>query len=367
MKIRGRELFSIVLVLVLLSGLFVLPGTVSAAEKTVRLQIQTPYPTSFPFVQRVVKMWDRINLMTGGAVKVTFHPPGGIVPAYSEWDAMQKGTLDAAFTVPSDVRGVFGAPGDLFNQYAGGPTADETMSWINFGNGKKLLQELIEARGFTQVQAIGIVNMSLAEDELWSNKKIEKPEDYKGLKVRTYGQWGKVLEAVGASVVTLPGGEVYQALERGVIDACELGTSADNESLHINEVAKYCYYPGVHSPGNVHYILFNKKSWSKIPPEYQAVIEREIMATALENWLAGAAESAAARQRMAAKGTIFLELPQSVQQYLVRECDKMWEEFAAKDEMYAKVYKDQLEFLAGYRALIGQIQPDIAAIRASMK
>lgn len=362
---KGRLIACWLLVAALtLLGVPTLAPEATAAQKTVKLQIQTPYPTSFPYVQRVAKMWQRIKAISGGQVDVTFFPPGGIVPAYSEWDAMQKGTLDGAFTVPSDVRGVFGPLGDLFNQFPGGPTAEEMMSWIYFGNGKKLLQELIESKGFKEVMVLGIANMSLAEDELWVNKKIEKPEDYKGLKVRTYGQWGKVLEAVGASVVTLPGGEVYQAMERGVIDACELGTSADNESLHINEVAKIGYYPGVHSPGNVHYILFNKKSWAKLAPEHQQLIEREVLATAMENWLAGAVENAAARDRMRAKGTQFLQLPPRVQKFLLEKTDAMWDGVASKDAVFAKVYKDQAAFLDKHRGLIREIQPDIAGIRS---
>jgi TRAP-type mannitol/chloroaromatic compound transport system substrate-binding protein len=362
---RRLVLWSVlVATLTLLLGVPTLPPEASAAQqKVVKLQIQTPYPTSYPYVQRVIKMWQRIKAVTGGQVDVSFFPPGGIVPAYAEWDAMQKGTLDGAFTVPSDVRGVFGPVGDLFNQFPGGPTAEEMMAWIYFGNGKKLMQELIESKGFKDVMVIGIANLALAEDELWVNKKIEKPEDYKGLKVRTYGQWGKVLEAVGASVVTLPGGEVYQALERGVIDACELGTSVDNESLHINEVAKIAYYPGVHSPGNVHYILFNKKSWAKLAPEHQQLIEREILATAMENWLAGATENAAARDRMRAKGTQFLELPIRVQKFLLEKTDAMWDGVASKDPVFAKVFKDQNTYLGKHRALIGEIQPDIARIR----
>jgi TRAP-type mannitol/chloroaromatic compound transport system substrate-binding protein len=350
--------------LVLLAGMLA-PPLEAAAPQKVKLQIQTPYPTSFPYVQRVVKMWQRIKTISGGQVDVTFFPPGGIVPAYSEWDAMQKGTLDGAFTVPSDVRGVFGPLGDLFNQYPGGPASEEMVAWIYYGNGKTMLQELIESKGFSNVQVIGVANLSLAEDELWVKKKIETPEDYKGLKVRTYGQWGKVLEAVGASVVTLPGGEVYQAMERGVIDACELGTSADNESLHINEVAKIAYYPGVHSPGNVHYVFFNKKSWAKLPPEYQQLIEREILSTAFENYLAGAVENAAARERMRAKGTQFLELPMNVQKFLVQKTDVMWDDVAKKDAAFAKVYKDQATFLAKHRALIGEIQPNLQAIRGA--
>ena len=350
--------------LILLAGMFVSASEAAAPQK-VKFQIQTPYPTSYPYVQRVMKMWQRIKAVTGGQVEVAFFPPGGIVPAYSEWDAMQKGTLDGAFTVPSDVRGVFGPLGDLFNQYPGGPASEEMVAWIYFGNGKTLLQELIESKGFSNVQVIGIANLALAEDELWAKKKIEKPEDYKGLKIRTYGQWGKVLEGVGASVVTLPGGEVYQAMERGVIDACELGTSVDNESLHINEVAKFCYYPGVHSPGNVHYIFFNKKSWGKLTPEYQQLIEREILSTAFENYLAGAVENAAARERMRAKGTQFLELPMNVQKFLVQKTDAMWDDVAKKDAAFAKVYKDQAAFLAKHRALIGEIQPNLNAIRGA--
>jgi TRAP-type mannitol/chloroaromatic compound transport system substrate-binding protein len=349
--------------LVLVAGGILWCAADATAGQRVKLQIQTPYPTSFPYVQRVAKMWQRIKTISGGQADVTFFPPGGIVPAYSEWDAMQKGTLDGAFTVPSDVRGVFGPLGDLFNQFPGGPTSDEMVAWIYHGNGKALLQELIEAKGFTNVQVVGIANLSLAEDELWVKKKIEKPEDYKGLKIRTYGQWGKVLEAVGASVVTLPGGEVYQAMERGVIDACELGTSADNESLHINEVAKFGYYPGVHSPGNVHYVFFNKKSWAKLPPEFQQLIEREVLATAFENYLAGTVENAAARERMRAKGTTFLPLPMTVQKFLLEKTDAMWDGVASKDPAFAKVFKDQSAFLARHRALLGEIQPNIKAIR----
>jgi len=354
----------LVVAIVCLTGVFALPSDTAAGQR-VKLQIQTPYPTSFPYVQRVTKMWQRIKSISGGQVDVTFFPPGGIVPAYSEWDAMQKGTLDGAFTVPSDVRGVFGPLGDLFNQYPGGPASEEMVAWIYYGNGKALLQELIESKGFTNVQVIGIANLSLAEDELWVNKKIEKPEDYKGLKIRTYGQWGKGLESVGAAVVTLPGGEVYQAMERGVIDACELGTSADNESLHINEVAKFCYYPGVHSPGNVHYVFFNRKSWAKLAPEHQQLIEREILSTAFENYLAGTVENAAARERMRAKGTTFLQLPMNVQKFLVQKTDAMWDDVARKDAAFAKVYKDQSAFLAKHRALIGEIQPNIQAIRGA--
>jgi len=343
------------------------PNSASAQDKTIRWKIQTPYPLAVPYVARTAKMGDRIKAMTNGRLDIKFYPPGGIVPAYSEWDAMQKGTLDGSFVTPSDVRGIFGPVGDLFNQYPAGPTAIETVSWMLYGNGHKLLREVMDKLGFTNVVFVAPANLSVAEDEMWTNKKIDKPSDYKGLKIRTFGYWGQILQGVGASVVTLPGGELYQALERGVIDACEYGTSADNFAIHLNEVTKYCYYPGVHSPGNVHYILVNKKSWEKLPPDLQQIVRQESLATAMENFAAGAVESATAREQMRAKGTQFLPLNMEVQAFITKKSEELWESFAAKDPVYAKVYKDQQEFLKKYRNLMGEIQPDFTKIYEFMK
>jgi TRAP-type mannitol/chloroaromatic compound transport system substrate-binding protein len=366
MKKRIR-LGAICVVVTLVASFFVLTGPAPAQDKTIRWKIQTPYPLAVPYVARTAKMGDRIKGMTNGRLEIKFYPPGGIVPAYAEWDAMQKGTLDGAFTVPADVRGVFGPVGDLFNQYPMGPTGIEMVSWMLFGNGEKLLREVMDKVGFTNVVFVAPVNLSVAEDEMWTNKKIEKPADFKGLKIRTFGYWGQILQGVGASVVTLPGGELYQAMERGVIDALEYGTPADNEAIKIHEVAKFCYYPGVHSPGNVHYIFANKKSWERLSPDLREIIKRESLATAMENFASGAVESAMARDKMRAKGTQFLPLNMEVQTFIAQKADELWDSFAAKDPVYAKVYKDQKEFLKKYRELMSEIQPDFAKIYEALR
>jgi TRAP-type mannitol/chloroaromatic compound transport system substrate-binding protein len=363
-KIRLGATF---LVVALVVSFFIPAPSAAAQDKTVRWKVQTPYPLAVPYVARTAKMGDRIKAMTGGRFDLKFYPPGGIVPAYSEWDALQKGTLDGGFMTPSDVRGIFGPVGDLFNQYPMGPTAIETVSWMLYGNGEKLLREVMDKIGFKDVVFVGPANLSVAEDEIWTNKKIEKPSDFKGLKVRTFGYWGQILQGVGASVVTLPGGELYQALERGVIDACEYGTSADNLAIHLNEVTKYCYYPGVHSPGNVHYIFVNKKSWEKLTPDLRELLKRETLATAMDNFAAGAVESAQARETMRAKGTQFLPLNMEMQVFIAQKSEELWNTFVAKDPVYAKVYKDQKEFLAKYRSLMGEIQPDFTKIYEAMK
>jgi TRAP-type mannitol/chloroaromatic compound transport system substrate-binding protein len=364
---RSVRIWAIFTILALGGYLMMSSPSAQAQQRRFRWKIQTPYPLAVPYVERTAKMAERIKVMTAGRLDIKFYPPGGIVPAYSEWDAMQKGTLDGAFITPSDVRGIFGPVGDLFNQYPAGPTGPETVSWMLFGDGEKLLREVMDKVGFTNVVFVNPANLSIAEDEMWTNKKINTPADYKGLKIRTFGYWGKILEGVGASVVTLPGGELYQAMERGVIDACEYGTSADNYAIHLNEVAKYCYYPGVHSPGNVHYIFANKNSWEKLPADLREVLKRESLATAMDNYSAGTVDSAKARKAMKAKGTIFLPLSMEVQAFIVEKSDKLWKTFAQTDATYAKVYKNQTAFLKKYRDLMGQVQPDFLKIDECIK
>jgi TRAP-type mannitol/chloroaromatic compound transport system substrate-binding protein len=366
MKSRIRSV-AILLVVSLAVAFFLPTSPAPAQDKTIRWKIQTPYPLAVPYVARTAKMGDRIKAMSNGRLDIKFYPPGGIVPAYAEWDALQKGTLEGGFMTPSDVRGIFGPVGDLFNQYPMGPTGIEMVSWMLYGNGEKLLREVMDKVGFKEVVFVAPANLSVAEDEMWTNKKIEKPADFKGLKIRTFGYWGQILQGVGASVVTLPGGELYQALERGVIDACEYGTSADNEAIKLNEVTKYCYYPGVHSPGNVHYIFVNKKAWERLSPDLREIIKRESLATAMDNFAAGAVESAQAREKMRAKGTQFLPLNMEVQAFIAQKSDELWDSFAAKDPVYAKVYKDQKEFMKKYRELMGEIQPDFTKIYEALK
>jgi TRAP-type mannitol/chloroaromatic compound transport system substrate-binding protein len=365
-KVRKILVSAVALSVLVCFAALLFPAPAPAQDRTIRWKIQTPYPLAVPYVARTVKMADRIKTMTNGRLDIKFHPPGGIVPAYAEWDALQKGTLEGGFMTPSDVRGIFGPVGDLFNQYPMGPTGIEMVSWMMYGNGEKLLREVMDKLGFTNVVFVGPANLSVAEDEMWTNKKIEKPEDFKGLKIRTFGFWGQILQGVGASVVTLPGGELYQAMERGVIDALEYGTTADNEAIHLNEVAKYCYYPGVHSPGNVHYIFVNKSAWEKLPAEFREIVKRETLATAMDNYAAGAVDAAMARERMRKKGTQFLPLNLDVQVFIAKKSEELWNSFAAKDPVYAKVYKDQNAFMKQYRDLMGEIQPDFTKIYGAM-
>ncbi len=340
-------------------------GTPSQPDgETFNWTVQVTYPLGMAHAaNQKVLFEERLPRLTDGRFKGQVLEPGAIVPAYEGWTGTNDGVLDAVFITAADERGKFGPVADLFNQYAGpAPTGPEMATWIQAGDGMDLFRQTVEKAGFDNVHVVGLSNIAGPEDELWSNKKIEGLDSYQGLKIRTFGSWGKILEAIGASVVTMPGGEVYQGMERGVIDACELGEPGVDRGLAMHEVSDYLYYPGTHSPGNVHYIVANKASWDALPDDLKYILEREVAATALEQQSKLAVLDAEAMEFFADYGVEILEMPMEVQAYIVLEAGKLWQEFASEDDWYAEVYENQQSFLSMIREGRGKITPNFNAI-----
>ena len=108
---------------------------------------------------------------------------------------------------------------------------------------------------------------------LFSNKKATKMSDFKGMRVRTPGWYMDIMTKLGASVSPLPGGEVYLALERGVIDAAEFSAPAINYPMGFDDITKYVIEPGVHQPSVQCGLLFNKDAWNELPDDLKWIVK----------------------------------------------------------------------------------------------
>ena len=109
-------------------------------------------------------------------------------------------------------------------------------------------------------------------------------EDFKGMKVRTPGWYMDILNRLGASVTPLPGSEIYLALERGVIDACEFSCPAVNYPMGFHEITKYVIEPGVHQPACQFDVVFNKKKFEALPNDLKAIVKICAKETQLWSW-----------------------------------------------------------------------------------
>jgi TRAP-type mannitol/chloroaromatic compound transport system substrate-binding protein len=303
-------------------------------------------------------------VVTDGGLVIEVNEPGSIVATDGEWDAVQAGTLDGAFTTPVNNKKAFGSVAGLFCEYAASPNPDQMAAWYLFGDGLALEQQLIDKTpGYDKVMTLGPFASSGAEEELCTNKKLETVDDLKGLKIRTFGDWGKILEDAGASVVGMPAGDVYEALQRGVIDACELSDRTTNMSFGIQEVTDYWYHPGIHAPMATFDFYVNMDSWNALPDSYKELLRFTQKAVLMHNLFMMPVNNIEATKELKAMGTPeLLETPHSIQLFLVEKADDMWKEEAAKDPFFAQVYENQWNFVKGYASVVNEVQPNIAAL-----
>ncbi len=183
----------------------------------------------------------------------------------------------------------------------------------------------------------------------WFRKPINGPDDFKGLKMRIPGLAGKVYAKLGVDVKVLPGGEIFPALERGVIDAAEFVGPFQDRKLGLHKAAKYYYTTGWHETATVSEIIVNKRAWESLPPDLQAIIENAAAACQVvsEAWCQKT-NAEAMEDLVKNHGVIAQPLPDSVVKRLRELTKEALDEAVAKDPLTKKVHESYMSFKAIY-------------------
>lgn len=238
------------------------------AQGTMEWRMVTSWPKGLPGVfagaERVAK---RIEEASDGRLKIKVYGGGEIVPPLQVWDAVSSGTAemghDASYYHTSKTMATA-----FFCAVPFGMTQVEHNAWIQFGGGQKVWDEIyanFNLKGFlcgnTGTQMGG-----------WFRKEVKSVADFQGLKFRMPGLGGEVLKKLGATVVLLPGGEVFAALQSGAIDGTEWIGPYNDLSLGFYKVAPYYYWPGIHEPGPALQLTVNKEKYDALPKDLQAII-----------------------------------------------------------------------------------------------
>jgi TRAP-type mannitol/chloroaromatic compound transport system substrate-binding protein len=253
-------------------------GGVAAAATTVsapalsqgikQLKMVTTWPKNFPGLGTgAERLASRIGTMSGGKLQIKVYAAGELVPPFQSFDAVSQGNADLSHSVSYYWQGKSPA----FNFFAAVPfglNAAEHYAWMLWGDGLKLYTELCSN--------FGIVPLMRASTGVqmggWYRKEVNTLDDFKGLKFRMPGLGGEVLRKLGATVVNLPGGEIFPALQAGTIDGTEWVGPFNDLAFGFYKVAKYYYWPGFHEPCTTGEILVNKKVWSELTKEQQEII-----------------------------------------------------------------------------------------------
>lgn len=349
--------FAILVFLALFTwGSFLFYHKVQAAD-VIRWKMQGPFPAGMALSYGGKEFVKKVKEASKGRLDIKYFPGGAVVPALQEFDAVNKGTLDAHFSGSHYHTSKVGLAGDLFNLYPGGPNPWEFTVWVYEAGGLKLWQEMYDRHNYNVV-VLGPMMFSSAELFGWYKKPIKSLEDFKGMKFRTAGIWGELLTELGAAVVQCPGGEIFENMKRGVLDAFEYSTPGVDYSAGFHQLGAYMIGPGIHAPQSAFELLVNKKSWENLPADLKEVMKIAAEATTIRGLAYLDYQDVLAMEKLKQYGTKTYKLPEDVQREVVKRANALYDRKAKEDPFFAKVLQHQRDFLKKFREYKSFTQPN---------
>lgn len=250
--------------------------TIKTSEKKFHWKMVMPWSKGLLFFDVAQHFADTVKLASGGRLDIKVFSAGELVGAMQTFDAVSKGSAEVGHDWP----GYWKGKNENFVSFADVPfglDAEGYNIWLYERGGLEQMQELYGRYNLVVFPA-GQTGQDMG---MLSNKKATKMADFKGMRVRTVGWYMDILNRLGASVSPLPGGEVYLALERGVIDAAEFSSPAMNLPMGFDDITKYVIEPGVHQNASQCSIFFNKDAWNKLPDDLKWIVKTAAKETQL--------------------------------------------------------------------------------------
>ncbi|MGI9325177.1 MAG: TRAP transporter substrate-binding protein [Pseudomonadales bacterium] len=315
------------------------------APARISWRVPAAFQSTMPVLgDNILYVTGALEAATDGAIHLKVFEPGELMPAFSITDAVRDGKVQAGYTWLGYDQGKVPASA-LLGAVPFGMEPWEFSAWWYEGGGQALGEALYQPHNIHPIFC-GITGPETAG---WFRFQINELSDLQGLKIRFAGIGGKVMERLGASVTMLPGGEIFQALEKGAIDATEFALPIVDQSLGFDRVAKYNYYPGWHQPATGMHFVVNLELWRSLTPAQQATMEMACTAGVTRNLARSEALQGAVIAGFPAHGVSAQSLPESILRELEVVATEVLDEEAAKDPMFAKILSAQRQFRKDYQ------------------
>ncbi len=321
-------------------------GAVVTGGETFEWKMVTAWPLNFPGLGTGANYLARIiGEMSGGRIRIKVYGGGELVPPFEAFDAVSRGTAEMGHAAPYYWKGKT-PTGQLFSAVPFGMTASEMNGWFYHGDGLALWQETYAPFNLVPFPA-GHSGVQMGG---WFNKEINSVADLQGLKMRIPGLGAEVLKRAGGTPVTLPGAELFTALESGTIDATEWVGPYNDLAFGLFRAAEYYYYPGWHEPTATLECFINGDAWRALPADLQAIVEQACKAATSDMTAEFTARNPAALEHLISEyGVQLRRFPDDVLIRLATISEQVVAEIGATDELSRRVYDSYMTFMAQVR------------------
>ena len=307
------------------------------AKGKIQWKMVTCWPKNFPAlgtgVNRIV---DSIYQMSDGNFEIKVYSAGEMVPPFEVFDAVREGIAEIGHDAPYYWVAKHPAM-PFFTSVPGGLTAQEHASWIYFGGGQGLWDELYKNFGLKGFLA-GTGGPNVGG---WFQKEIISLKDFQGLRMRMPGLGGEMLSRIGGVPVNMAAGEILPALQSGALDAAEWIAPYNDLALGFHKIAKYYYAPGIQEPGSALSLTVNLDAYENLPKEYKAMIKSAAGDEAFRMLSEMTAGNAISLETLLNKyGVILKSFPDDVIRAMFKAGKDILEEKSSEDDLTLKIFKE---------------------------
>ena len=309
-------------------------------------QMATSWTPSVDTIYRsAVDFTKRVAALTRGRFQIQTRAAGELVPGLEVMSAVEQGGVEAGHTASYYYIGK--SPVAAFGTALPfGLTARQNVAWFYQAGGLEMLQAFYADRfGIIQFPA-GSTGTQMGG---WFNRELESVKDLAGLKMRIPGLGGRVMDRLGVLVQVLPGGEIYQALVTGAIDAAEWIGPHEDMLMGFHLAAGNYYYPGWWEPGATVEVQINLKAWNELPPQYQAAVRAAAVGANLNAVANSDVLNIAALAELRRTDVNLRPFPIDIVQTAEVEAFAIYEEMAAQDADFAEVFRHWNDFRISIR------------------
>ncbi len=317
------------------------PGAAPSQERF-SWKMVTTWPPNFPGLGTgAANLARSLEEMSGGRIEIQVYAAGELVPALEVFDAVSRGTAELGHGGAYYWRGKSEAT-QFFTTIPFGMNALETNAWLYYGGGLELWQEVYRPFGLEPFPA-GSSGVQMGG---WFNRTIDSMEDLRGLKMRLPGLGGEVLKLAGGTPVTLPGSEIFTALQTGSIDATEWVGPYNDVAFGLHQAARYYYYPGWHEPGSIMECMVNLEAFNSLPADLKAIVRVACQAANLDMLSEYNARNAIALEQLANDETVEIRVfPNEVLSGLKELTKQVMRDLTERDPLAARIWESYRSFL----------------------
>lgn len=307
---------------------------------SIRWRMATSWPKSLQILFESVDFFcQRVNKMTEGRFIITPYPADALADGLKVMQAVEQGTVECGHTasyyyLEQGLALAFGTTIPF------GLTASQQNAWLQYGGGLESMQKLYAPMGILSFLG-GNTGTQMGG---WFKREVTHSRDFRGLRIRVPGLGGKILEQLGAKIYTLPGNQIFEALEQNKVDAAEWKNPHADQMLGLHKVAPYYYYPGWWEPGTSYEFQVRSQEWQKLPKVYQEIfkaasIEMNERMLAKFNTVNGDV-----LRQLKRDGTQVLPFSQEILQSTYKIAFDLYEQYAEKDSVFREIYQQWKQF-----------------------